>query len=370
MSRAAHNPAVGRSLGVRGRLKAFFDERLGLDTFADLAAEKHVPVHRLTCFYFLGGMALFLFVIQIVTGILLALYYHPSPDSAYQSVQTIVTDVSFGWLMRAAHAWSANLLIGILFLHMATAFVMRAYRRPREITWVTGVVLWFVFLALGFSGYLLPWDQMAFFATRVGTSMAGAIPVIGDELILLARGGEDVSGATLSRFYGLHVSALPLLVIVVLAGHLFLVQKHGMSVPERIAQQYGGPKKVPSMPFVPHFLLRDMVGWYLALGLLAALAAVFGWELGDKADPFGATPQGIKPEWYFLAMYQTLKLLPSHILGIEGETVGVMGMALACLALVAIPFLDRGVRTRRLLNVAAVILCVYFVVMTIWGGVS
>ena len=280
---------------------------MGLDVAAALAAQKHVPIHGTTIFYFLGGMALFLFAIQVATGILLSLYYKPSPDQAFESVRAIMTEIDFGWLFRSIHSWSANLLIGVLFLHILTTYMMRAYRPPREFTWMTGVLLLFVFLAFGFSGYLLPWNQLAFFATRVGTAIVGVVPVVGKYLLLLARSGEDVTGDTLARFYALHVVILPLTVLALIGIHLFLVQKHGMSIPRAVIKKYGDEKKVPTMPFIPHFLLRDMVGWYVALGILAALAALFPWELGQKADPFGSAPAGIKPEWYFLFMFQTLE---------------------------------------------------------------
>src|SRR3989304_1607085 len=208
-----------------------------------------------------------------------------------------MTEIDFGWLIRSAHVWSANLLIGVLFLHVLTTYIMRAYRQPREFTWITGVLLFAIFLAFGFSGYLLPWNQLAFFATRVGTALVRAVPVVGEDLLLLARSGENVTGDTLARFYALHVGILPLATIALLGIHLFLVQKQGMSVPGRVAEKHCGVEEVPSMPFVPHFLVRDMVGWYLALGILAVLAALFPWELGEKlADPFASTPEGTKPE--------------------------------------------------------------------------
>jgi quinol-cytochrome oxidoreductase complex cytochrome b subunit len=357
----------------KGRLIDYFFERLGLDVAADLAAHKRVPVHGRTFFYFLGGMALFLFGIQIVTGILLALYYKPSPDQAFESVQAIMTEIDFGWLFRSIHSWSANLLIGVLLLHVLTTFMMRAYRRPREFTWITGVLLFGVFLAFGFSGYLLPWNQLAFFATRVGTAIVGVVPGVGEYLLLLARGGEDVTGDTLARFYALHVVILPLTALGVLAVHLFLVQKHGISTPERVIWKYGDEKKVPSMPFVPHFLVRDMVGWYIALGLLAVLAALFPWGLGQKADPFGSAPPGIKPEWYFLFMFQALKHLPAQIGGIpwlEGELVGVLFFGFCGLIVLIIPFLDfKAIHggPRRTLNLLAALAVIFFILMTAWG---
>ncbi len=372
MSRALPDDLSKRRTWIM-RLKDFFFERLGLDVASDLAAHKHVPIHSTTIFYFLGGMALFLFAIQVVTGILLALYYKPSPDQAFESVQAIMTEIDFGWLFRSVHSWSANLLIGVLFLHVLTTYMMRAYRAPREITWMTGVLLLFVFLAFGFSGYLLPWNQLSFFATRVGTAIVGAVPVVGRYFLLLARSGEDITGDTLARFYALHVVILPLTVLALIAVHLFLVQKHEISIPPKVIKQYGDEKKVPSMSFIPQFLLRDMVGWYVALGILAALAALFPWELGQKADAFGSAPPGIKPEWYFLFMFQALKHLPAHIGGIqwlEGEMVGVLFFGFCGLVVLAVPFLDVGVgrqRPRRILNFLAALAVLFFIVMTAWG---
>ena len=181
-------------------LKGFLYERLGLDAAFALAAKKRVPTHRSSVFYFLGGMALFLFGIQVITGILLALFYKPSPDQAFESVRGIVTEVPYGWLFRSIHSWSANLLIGVLLLHILTTYIMRAYRRPREVTWWSGLAPFGLFLTFGFSGYLLPWNKLAFFATKVGTSVAGGVPLIGKYLMLLARGGENVTGDTLGGF--------------------------------------------------------------------------------------------------------------------------------------------------------------------------
>jgi cytochrome b6 len=351
-------------------IRAFFNDRLGLESIRALGRKKTVPIHRQTLSYFLGGMALFLFVIQLITGILLSLFYAPGADTAFESVQRIMTEVDFGWLIRSIHSWCANLIIGVLFLHMLTTFIMRAYRPPRELTWVTGVLLLGLFLGFGFSGYLLPWNQLAFFATRVGTAIAGAVPGIGPELVRLLRAGENVTGETLARFYALHVAILPYLTMALMGVHLYLVQRHGMSIPESVLRERGSADRVRSMPFLPHFLLRDMVGWYVALGLLAALAALFPWELGEKADPFGVAPKNIKPEWYFLFMFQTLKHLPPHILGFEGEVVGVVFFGLCGLALLLVPFIDRAPvagKARRVLVVMAWITALFFVAMTVWG---
>jgi quinol-cytochrome oxidoreductase complex cytochrome b subunit len=371
------SPAAPDNLAQIPRLKrgtsSFLSERLGIDGVQTFLGKKRVPIHRATPFYFLGGMALFLFFIQLVTGMLLSLYYKPAPDQAFESVQSIMTEVDFGWLVRSAHAWSANLLIGVLFLHILTTYIMRAYRRPREITWLSGMFLFLLFMAFGFSGYLLPWNQLAFFATRVGTALAGRVPLVGDQLLLWARSGENVTGETLVRFYALHVVVLPVTVFVLLGVHLYLVQKHGMSIPHRAIRSRGGAENVASMPFAPHFLLRDMVGWYLALAILAALAALFPWELGEKADPFASAPEGIKPEWYFLFMFQTLKHLPPLVFGIEGEVLGVLLFGVVGLVVMFVPFLDRGAnegRPRPILNGLATLAVIYFIVMTIWGLVE
>ena len=171
----------------------------------------------------------------------------------------------------------------------------------------------------------------------------------------------------MARFYALHVVVLPLCTFALFGVHLFLMQKHGMSIPEREFAAQKRRTSFPSMPFVPHFLLRDMVGWYLALGILASLAALFPWELGEKADPFAAAPAGIKPEWYFLFMFQTLKKLPSHIAGLEGELLGVLFFGLGGLVVMLVPFLDRGRLSRGVLNALTVLAVGFFIVMTAWG---
>jgi cytochrome b6 len=325
-------------------LSGWLEERTGLSALGALARKKTVPLHRHTAWYYLGGMTLFLFAVQVATGILLLLYYRSSADEAFESVQFIMTRVPFGWLVRSIHSWSANLLVFVALLHLFSVFLLKAYRRPREITWLTGVVLLFLMLGFGFSGYLLPWNTLAFFATQVGTEVAGAVPLVGRFLLRFLRGGEQVTGGTLTRFYGIHVAVLPALTTVVLAAHLLLVQKHGMSVPESEA---GAGRPPRSLPFFPNFLLRDALGGCAALGVLAALAALFPWDLGEKADPFAPAPAGIRPEWYFAWMFQTLKWLPAHVLGIEGELVGLLAFAVGAVVLVVVPFLDGGGDRRR-----------------------
>lgn len=349
-------------------LRSFLDDRLALSGVRGALAHKTVPVHRYMPFYYFGGMALFFFAVQVMTGILLMLYYRPAAGEAFESVEFIMTTVPFGWLVRSIHSWSANLMIFFAFAHLATVFFLKAYRPPRELTWITGCLVLFLGLAFGFSGYLLPWNQLAFFATKVGTDIAGAVPLIGGWLLRFLRGGDRVGGGTLSRFYGWHVAILPALTVVLVGLHLLLVQIHGMSVPPQTADE---ARRRRPMRFFPHFALRELFGWTLALGVLAALAALFPWELGEKADPFAPAFQNIRPEWYFMFMFETLKHVPGgEILGVEYEAIPILLFGLGGLALLLVPFLDRGVvRTGRSPAFTAVgfAALIYIVGATAWG---
>jgi cytochrome b6 len=304
-------------------------------------------------------------VIQVLTGVLLLLYYRPTPNEAFESVQFIMTRVQFGWLVRSIHSWSANLMVLAALIHMFSVFFLRSYRRPRELTWLSGMVLLFLTLMFGFSGYLLPWNTLAYFATKVGTDMAGAVPVAGEFIRRFLRGGEEVTGATLTRFFGFHVAVLPGLTTLLLLSHLALVQKWGMSSRR---EKPGVP--APSMPFFPHFVLRELIAWYGALAVLGSLAALFPWELGTKADPFAPAPAGIRPEWYFLAVFYSLKLIPSKILFFEGEVLGILVFGLAAAAWMLIPFWDRRSdqeERHRLLTGAGVFVVAYLLVFSALG---
>ena len=349
------------------RLYEWLDDRTGVGVLGYLARKKDVPLHRHTIWYYLGGMTLFLFLVQVSTGILLLFYYRPSASEAYESVQFLMAEVQFGWLIRSIHSWAANLMIFTLFIHMFSVLLMKAYRPPRDLTWFSGVALLGLALTFGFTGYLLPWNELAYFATRVGTQITGVIPVVGKFLLEVLRGGEDVTGATLTRFYAIHVALLPATTVLLLGLHVLLVQRQGMSVPLSV-ERSDAPKR--TMPFVPNFLLRDLVGWLVALAVLAALAAYIPAELGHKADPFAPAPAGIKPEWYFMFMFQTLKMLPAHILGIEGEVVGILAFGLAGVFLLLIPVLDRRSAEGRpspVFTWIAVGIIVYMIALTVIG---
>jgi quinol-cytochrome oxidoreductase complex cytochrome b subunit len=367
IERKAESTGVAEHTGATG-IGDWLRGRLGSASVEEIVAKKTVPLHRHSLWYYLGGMTLFLFSIQVVTGILLLLYYRPSAEEAFESVQFIMTDVSFGWLVRSIHSWSANLMIATLFVHMFSVFFLKAYRAPRELTWITGVLLLFLSLAFGFSGYLLPWNSLAFFATRVGTEIPRVIPGVGEFLMRFLRGGDEVTGATLTRFFGFHVAILPALTTVLLGIHIWLVQFHGMSRP---LTEDGERKR--EMKFFPNFLLRDAMGWLIALAMLAALAAIFPWELGEKADPFAPAPAGIRPEWFFLFSFETLKLLPAHILFIEGEVLGVVGFGIGALFWLLVPFLDRKAARGEpspMFTVIGLLILIYMIVMTAVGFLS
>jgi len=247
---------------------------------------------------------------------------------------------------------------------------MKRVRIPVSHVSSRGILTLFILFAFGFSGYLLPWNELSFFATKVGTGIAGAVPLVGKFMLRLLRGGDDVTGATLSRFYGLHVAILPALATALAAMHLLLVQRQGMSVPIDVEKRIEKGEPIPQMPFFPNYILRDVLAWYVALALLAALALFYPWELGNKADPFAAVPAGIRPEWYFLAMFHTLKLLPSHIAGFEGEQVGVVAFGLAAAFLVFVPFLDRRARRGERspwFTIVGVLGLIYLVTFTVIG---
>jgi cytochrome b6 len=353
------------------RLRSWLDDRLGLAKLVELGSHKTVPLHRYSVFYYLGGMTLFFFLVQVCTGVLLMLYYRPSANEAFESVEFIMTVVPFGWLIRSIHSWSANLMVFFAFLHMVSVFFLKAYRPPRELTWMSGALLLFLIMGFGFSGYLLPWNQLAFFATKVGTDIAGVVPFVGGWMVRFLRGGDRVSGGTLSRFYGWHVALLPAITTVVLLVHLALVQLKGMSVPPTTEEE---ARRRPPMKFFPHFALRDLSGWIFALGVLAALAALFPWELGEKADLFAPAYENIRPEWYFVFMFQTLKLVPGgEIAGIEYEAIPILLFGAAGLLVVLVPLLDRGAaRTGRspAWSIGGVAALLFVLGMTCWGYAS
>ena len=350
---------MGRSIG-RSVWK-FLDERFLISELVGFARKKTVPEHGRSFWYFFGGICLFLTAVQVATGGLLLLYYTPLVEGAHESIQFIMGGVKFGWLIRSVHSWTANILVAMMFVHMFSTFFLKAYRKPRELTWMTGFLLLVLFMAFGFSGYLLPWNELSYFATRVGTDIAGSLPLVGPWLKTVILGGPEVSQATLSRFYWFHVALLPVVALSLVAVHVILVQTLGMSKPI-------GERGRREIPFFPDFIYRDALGWTLILVVVGVLCVFLPWEVGTKADPLASTPLGIKPEWYFTFMFSTLKVVPAHILSLEGEKLAILGFMAGGLLWMFVPFLDRRAgRGERspVFTWIGVALAAYIVVMTV-----
>ncbi len=326
----------------------WLDERLGLDDAMAFARKKTVPLHRHSFWYYWGGITLFLFLMQALTGVLLLLYFRPGAD-AYESVRQITYQMHFGWLVRSAHSWCANLMILAIFVHMFSVFFMKAYRKPREFGWFTGMFLMMITLVFGFSGYLLPMDELSYFATKVGLQMPAGIPLIGPLIADMIRGGAEVNEFTVQRFFALHVVVLPALFIPLLGLHLWLVQKHGNAVPPSEEAKPASERR--SIPFFPNFFAKDLAMWLIALNVLALMASLFPWGLGKQGDSLSPAPAGIHPEWYFMSSFEMLKLLGRWFPGAAGEALGMILFNTGLVVWFLIPFYDSskdsGRRGRR-----------------------
>ena len=334
--------------GKSGGLLGWLDRRYQLTALTEFLRHKEVPLgSHWMGWYYLGGITLFFFIVQVVTGVLLLMYYQPGETTAYESIRFLTTKVPFGWLIRSIHSWSAHLMIISLVLHMFSTMMLKAYRPPRELTWVSGYLLFLLTLGFGFSGYLLPWNKLAYFATTVGTNIVASVPLLGNWLLQVLRGGQDVTINTLYRFFAGHVVILPLAVVGFIGLHIVFIQRQGMAPPL-------GAKVAPrGMKFFPSFALRDLLLWLACLMVLLTLAVFLpygpgipgmDWELGQKADPLAPAYPGIKPEWYFLWEYQLLKEFPPHLFGLEGPQVCLFLIAIMFGIWGLIPWLDRRAR--------------------------
>ena len=349
-----------------GRIRDWLDDRLGLGEVSGFLTKKPVPLHGHTIWYYTGSSILLFLGLQVVTGVMLALYYKPTIEGANASVAKIMTEVRFGWLIRSIHSWSASAMIALVLVHMLSIAFTKAYRKPREATWLTGVLLLITSMGFGFTGYLLPWDSLSLAATKVGTDIPKAVPLLGTLAAKILRGGEDVTGDTISRFFIAHVCVLPLFVFAILGFHLFFVQRHGMSLP----LEWDERKEKPGwLPFWPNFVLREAGIWLVLFGSVVTLALFLAPSLGPAADIMAPAPAGIRPEWYFLFMFQTLKLFPSTIAGLSGEQVAVMFMLAGLVIVFLLPFIDNRPRERKGRVVGWFVLAafVYSVAMTIWS---
>src|SRR3989338_2970211 len=224
---------------MRNYIKQWFARRFDLEGMnKPLQKQLHKPLPKhINWFHTLGSMSLFLFVSQVLTGILLLVYYRPTINEAFESIKFIMNDAYMGWLYRQIHAWVSNLMIIVVLLHMLRTFVTGSYKKPREITWILGVLLFVMTVIFGFTGYLLPWNQLAYWATTVGTEIAGAVPFFGEFLKTFLRGGTSVGGETLSRFFVIHVIILPWALFFIIIFHLFCVRYLGMSTMDKVGEE-------------------------------------------------------------------------------------------------------------------------------------
>jgi cytochrome b6 len=347
-------------------IQSWLDERFGLSIITKFLKEKTVPQHKHSIWYYTGSAILLFFTIQIITGFMLVFYYKPTLEGANESVARIMTEVPLGWIIRSVHSWSASFMIAFVFIHLLSTWLSKSYRKPRELTWMSGVFLLVFSLLSGFTGYLLPWDDLSLSATKVGTDIPRSIPLVGVWVTKFLRGGEDVTGDTLTRFFGFHVSIIPVFMFILLAVHIYLIQKQGMSLPLSAEAK---KEKVREIPFWPNFVYREMIVWLLLLGILFSLAIFFPPSLEKAAELMAPAPEGIKPEWYFLFLFQTLKIFPAKIFFLPGDTLAVLLILLAGILFVSLPLIDNkpAERKGKIITIIALVLIVYAVVMTVWS---
>ncbi|GJL55608.1 MAG: cytochrome b [Nitrospirales bacterium] len=315
---------------MASRLYQWLDGRLKLKSLGHTLLDEPIPGGA-SWIYVFGSATLFLFLLQAVTGMFLALYYAPTPDHAYDSIQYIEHEVWFGWFVRGLHHWGASAVMVAIGLHLLQVYLYGAYKSPREVMWMVGVILFLIMLTFAFTGYLLPWDQTAYWATQVGINMMGTLPSIGGFLVRILRAGETLGALTLSRFFAIHVLFLPALMLMGVAVHLFILRRVGPAGPWNTEQTQNR-----SEPFWPRQVYMDAVVIVSLFLLLAALAYFLPFPLADKADPADHSFVPV-PEWYFLFFYQLLKYVTGPL---EPVATWILP-TLFILALLFLPFLDR-----------------------------
>ncbi len=357
----------------------FVDRRLGVREIFDKELRGYLLPRNVNAWYTLGAVLLTLFGLQIFTGILLLMYYVPHADQAFASVQRITNEIPYGWLFRMLHAVGANVIVIALLLHMLSVLFMASYKGRREFTWLTGFILFNLAMGLCLTGYLLPWSQLSFWATTVATEAPGAIPVVGEMAKEFLRGGATVGNQTLGRFFALHVVGMPLILLGLIGVHLFCVKRRGISPPpfgadfqaDELPDTFVHEVHQGGIPFFPNYVVKDgaVICFFLALLLAIIFFApglFFPPSAFEPADPF-VTPPHIKPEWYFLWAYQTLKIFPSELIGL-----GVQGAFMTFLAL--LPFIDLGPercpRKRPIFVTVFFLSLLLFVGISIWGHYS
>ena len=315
------------------RLIAFLSHRLGWQPYLKPFLEKPLP-DRLGWTVTLGSLCALLFAVQAVSGLILAFYYNPSPDHAYISINYIMDTVSLGDVLRGIHHWGASALITLVFVHLAANFFSGAFKKPRELTWMIGVCLLLLTLGFGFTGYLLPWDQKAYWATVVSTNIAKDIPLVGSFIARLMLGGETVSGLTLTRFYAIHTVLLPALLLLFVAGHIYLVRLHDIASPAETEPKSSAEEK--TYRFFPEHLFRCSVAFSVIFGIILVLA-FFAQVPLEKAAGTVDPSYLPRPEWYFMWLFQLLTFFPGKF-----EIVGSLLIpAAGVILLFCLPFLSR-----------------------------
>ncbi len=329
----------------RSRLLDWVDARFPLSKLWNEHAAKYYAPRNFNFWYYFGSLALFVLFIQIVTGIWLAMYYKPDAGQAFASIEYIMRDVEWGWLIRYMHSTGASAFFIVIYLHMFRALLYGSYKRPRELLWLIGMMLYLLLMAEAFFGYLLPWGQMSFWGAKVITSLFGAIPVIGEDIALWVRGDYEVSDATLNRFYSFHIVAVPLVLIGMVVAHLLALHEVGSNNPDGVEIKYRKDSKgipLDGIPFHPYYTVKDLVGIVVFL-ILFALVVFFipemgGWFLENNnfepANPI-VTPEHIAPLWYLTPFYSILRAIPDKLFG-------VLAMTLAIVVLFFIPWLDKS----------------------------
>jgi quinol-cytochrome oxidoreductase complex cytochrome b subunit len=377
-----------KNLNLQDAALNWLDERFAVRAIAEFAGHKEVPVHKHSIWYYMGGIAMVFVMVQIITGLLLMVYYVPTFEGAYESVRVINQEVAFGWLIRSLHSWGANLFLLVLFVHMFSTYFMKAYRAPREFTWLSGLGLLGLAMVFGFTGYMLPMDEIAYFATQVGLSVAVSSPGIppidigsfhfpgfepGAMIAGLLTGNVipadhtiAISQSTMSRFFLIHIMALPAALLGLLGFHLMLIQLQGISEPEFVQALPKAERKYEK--FFPEFVLKDLLVWFLVITLLVVFVCMSPWGLGPQADTSAPAPLGIHPEWYFMSQFIVLKMFPAEVGPLNGEHIamGVIGALVG--SLVIVPLLDTG-KSKLMSQFATVYGWVFlagFIVLTMW----
>ena len=357
------------------KLMGWIDYRFPLTAMYNDHMAKYPAPKNLNFWYFFGSLAMLVLVNQIITGIWLTMNYNPSAEGAFASVEYIMRDVDYGWLLRYMHSTGASAFFVVVYLHMFRGMIYGSYQKPRELLWIFGMLIFLVLMAEAFMGYLLPWGQMSFWGAQVIISLFGAIPVIGDDLTLWIRGDYVISGATLNRFFALHVIALPLVLVMLVAMHILALHEVGSNNPDGIdIKKHKDEKGWPldAVAFHPYFTVKDMIG---VAGFLFLFCAIIFF----KPDMWGyflekpnfevanglKTPAHIAPVWYFTPFYAILRAVPDKLLG-------VIMMGLSIVVLFLLPWLDRckvrSVRYRSTLhklNIAQFVVC--FVILGVLG---